>query len=223
VAQTPADVAAALERVKALHAKGQDAEALAACESLAKSLPADLPDASRFEVLWQLADLRSHEDHHEAAIAAYEACEPLLTSLGKTRGLVISANNRSYHLAMLGRRDDALALLRLARERSRLAGQPMLLRAYRGLAYWHLEWGQHDEAESAARVAVQQARIWGEPGDLGESLLQLARVLAKSARTDRALLHYTEAVLLLDQAGRASAAEAKAEMAALGAVPGGAR
>src|SRR5688500_5131238 len=95
----------------------------------------------------------SDADDHEATIAAY---------------------------AMLGRRDDALAMLRLNRERSRRAGQPMLLRAYRALAYWHLEWGQGDEAESAARVAVQQARIWREPGDLGESLLQLARVLAKT-------------------------------------------
>ena len=118
---------------------------------------------------------------------------------------------------------EALAKLRLERERSRRVGQPMLLRAYRALAYWHLEWGQFDEAESAARVAVQQARTWGEAGDLGESLLQLARVLAKTARTDRALLHYTEAVALLEQAGSPSATEAKAELAALGAVPGGAR
>jgi hypothetical protein len=120
-------------------------------------------------------------------------------------------------------REEALAMLRLSRERSRRAGQPMLLRAYRALAHGHLEWGQGDEAESAARVAVQQARIWGEPGDLGESLLQLARVLGKTARTDRALLHYTEAVALLEQAGRTSASEARTEMAALGAVPGGAR
>jgi hypothetical protein len=117
----------------------------------------------------------------------------------------------------------ALAVLRETLEQSRRAGQPMLLRGYRALAQGHLACGQGDEAESAARVSVQQARIWGEPGDLGESLLQLARVLAKTARTDRALLHYTEAVALLDQAARPTAAEARAELAGLGAVPGGAR
>jgi tetratricopeptide (TPR) repeat protein len=214
-----ADVAAELERVKALHAKDQDQDALAACTALAQALPADLPDTARFEVLWQLADLHSHEEHHAQAIAAYEACEPLLTALGKTRGRVISCNNRGYHYAMLGRRDDALAMLREARERSRAAGQPMLLRAYSALAYWHLEWGQADEAESAARVAVQQARAWNDPGELGASLLQLARVLVRTDRTDRALLHYTEATALLDAARPAQAAQARAEAAALTAVP----
>jgi tetratricopeptide (TPR) repeat protein len=219
MALTAADVAAELERVKALHAKDQDEDALAACTALAQALPADLADAARFEVLWQLADLHSHEEHHDQAIAAYAACEPLLAALGKTRGRVISCNNRAYHFALLGRRDEALAMLRESRERSRVAGQPMLLRAYSALAYWHLEWGQADEAESAARVAVQQARAWNDPGELGACLLQLARVLARTDRTDRALLHYTEATALLDAARPAQAAEARAEVAALTAVP----
>lgn len=219
MALTATEVAVELERVKALHAKDQDAEALAACGALAKALPAGLADATRLDVLWQLADLHSHEDHHADAIAAYEACEPLLLALGKTRARVVSCNNLGYHLAMLGRRAEALAMLREARERSRVAGQPMLLRAYSALATWHLEWGQVDEAESAARVAVQQARAWNDPGELGACLLQLARVLARTDRTDRALLHYTEATLLLDGSRPALAAEARAESAALAAVP----
>jgi tetratricopeptide (TPR) repeat protein len=223
VALTADAVAAELKRVKALHAEDHDPQALAACAALAGALPGDLPDAARFEVLWQLADLHSHEDHHEQAIAAYAACEPLLVALGKTRGRVVSRNNRGYHFALLGRRDEALALLKESRELSRVAGQPMLLRAYSALAYWHLEWGQADEAESAARVAVQQARAWNDPAELGASLLQLARVLAKTDRTDRALLHYTEAIPLLDGPRPGQAAEARAESAALASVPPAAR
>jgi tetratricopeptide (TPR) repeat protein len=213
------EVAAELERVKALHAEDRDAEALAACAALAAALPAGLADAARLDVLWQLADLHSHEDQHEQAIAAYEACEPLLAVLGRTRGRVVSCNNRGYHFAVLGRRDEALGMLKESRELSRVAGQPMLLRAYAALAYWHLAWGQGDEAESAARVAVQQARAWNDPGELGACLLQLARVLARTDRTDRALLHYTEAISLLDGPRPAQAAEARTEVAGLSAVP----
>jgi tetratricopeptide (TPR) repeat protein len=220
---TAAQVADELARIQDLHRKDQDADAATAMEALVGALPVDLDDAPRLAVLWQWADLRSHADAHEAAIEAYLACAPLLERLRKLRGKVVSANNRGYHLAMLGRREEALAALREAREAARLVGQPMLLRAYGALAHWHAEWGQHDEAESAARVGVQQARAWGDGGELGAALLTLARTLAKTPRTDRALLHYTEAVALLEQAGRAGAAEAKAELGRLAAVPPGAR
>jgi|GEM_PF-4277227 len=223
MARTAAEIAAELERVTALHAKDQDAEALSACEKLAHDLPSNLGDAERFGVLWQLADLRSHAEDHAGAVAAYLACGPFLERLGKQRGLVVSANNRGYHLAQLNRREEALAALREAREAARKVGQPMLLRAYVGLATWHLEWGQTDEAESAARVAVQQARVWADPGELGSTLVALARVLVKTARTDRALLHYTEGVALLQQAARPEAAQARTELGLLSAVPPGAR
>jgi tetratricopeptide (TPR) repeat protein len=224
MALTAAQVAAELARVQRLHQQDHDAEAREALEALVKALPADLGDEERFAVLWQWADLRSHADDHAAAVEAYLACAPLLDRLDKPRGKVVSANNRGYHLAMLGRREEALAALREAREAARLAGQPMLLRAYGGLATWHAEWGQLDEAESAARVGVQQARAWGDAGELGSALLTLARVLARSSRTDRALLHFTEAAALLEQAGRPeAAAEAKAGLSALAAVPPGAR
>jgi tetratricopeptide (TPR) repeat protein len=221
--RTAADIATELERIKALHAADKDAEALAACEALAGALPADLPDAERFAVLWQLADLRSHAEDHEGAVAAYLAVGPLLERLGKQRGQVVSANNRGYHLGMLGRREEALAALRESREAARKVGQPMLLRAYGALAYWHQEWGQPDEAESAARVAVQQARVWADPGELGAALVQLGRVLVRTARTDRALLHLTEGVALLEQAGRPQAVEVRRELSALTSVPPGAR
>lgn len=216
------DVKARLQQAQALHAADQDAQARALLEALVPALPADLPDADRLEVLWTWADLRSHADDHAAALEAYAACEPLLQRLGRARGLVVAANNCGYHLAMTDRREEALEALRSARERSRAVGQPMLLRAYRGLAYWHLAWGQADEAESAARVAVQQARSWADAAELGEALLQLARVLARTQRTDRALLHFTEGVACLERAGQ-DASAAKAELAALSTVPGGAR
>lgn len=120
---------------------------------------------------------------------------------------------------------DAAALdaLRRAREEARRRGQPALLRAYAALAAAHRGRGEGDEAESAARVAVQQARIWGDPAELGLCLLELARALVRTPRADRALLHYTEAVGLLEAAGRPEAAAARAEAQALGTVPGGAR
>lgn len=223
MALTATQVADELARIQRLHAEDQDAQARAAIEALVAALPHGLADEPRLAVLWQWADLRSHADEHVAAVEAYLACAPLLERLGKHRGKVVSANNRGYHLAMLERREEALAALREAREAARAVGQPMLLRAYTGLAHWHAAWGQLDEAESAARVGVQQARAWGDGGELGAALLTLARVLAKTPRTDRALLHYTEAAALLEQAGRPAAAEAKAELAALAAVPPGAR
>ncbi len=115
-----------------------------------------------------------------------------------------------------------LDALRAAREEGRRRGQPHLLRAYVALAVGHLAAGEPDAAESAARVAVQQARAWGDPGELGEALFALGRVLAATERADRALLHLTESVACLERAGR-EAGPARAALAALGRVPGGAR
>ena len=169
MALTAAAVAAELERVKALHAKDQDPEALAACAALAGVAPAATsPTRARFDVLWQLADLYSHEDHHEQAIAAYAACEPLLA---RAREDARARRSRATTAATTSRCSAAATRRwRCCGSRascSRVAGQPMLLRAYAALAYWHLEWGQADEAESAARVAVQQARAWNDPAELG--------------------------------------------------------
>lgn len=120
-----------------------------------------------------------------------------------------------------------LEALRAARERARALGQPHLLRAYAALAAGHLVGGQLDEAESAARVAVQQARTWAEPADLGRALVLLARILARGQRTDRALLHYTEGLAWLERAGtpaaRAEADAARPEVSALSDVPPDAR
>lgn len=117
-----------------------------------------------------------------------------------------------------------LARLRREREAARAAGrQPELLRAYRGLAAALLEAGAFGEAESAARTAVQQARVGDDPAELGECLLGLARVLARTPRTDRALLHYTEALALLAGPRPALAAQAREEAAGLSRVPPGGR
>lgn len=118
---------------------------------------------------------------------------------------------------------SAIAALQAARERARALGQPGLLRAYVALAGARLAAGRLDEAESDARAAVQQARAWGDPVELGVALVALARALARTARTDRALLHYTEALGLLIPAGHPLAEDARREAAALSAVPGGAR
>ncbi|MFM8978996.1 MAG: hypothetical protein ACKOSS_00805, partial [Planctomycetia bacterium] len=197
---------------------------LARCEALRAGLPAAAPPAVRLPVLWAHADLVSQAGRHEQALEAYAACAPLLALLGRRREQVVCANNRGYHLGMLGRRDEALAALREARETARPLGQPLLLRAYVALAHWHAAFGQLDEAESDARVAVQQARTWADAGELGGALVQLARVLARTPRTDRALLAYTEGVAALEQGGRGpAAAEARRELEALAAVPPGAR
>ena len=120
--------------------------------------------------------------------------------------------------------DADLQALRATLERVRLSRrQPELLRAYAALGAGYLTAGRIDEAESAWRTAVQQARICAGAADLGRSLLGLARTLMRTPRTDRALLHYTEAVHALTGSDEAARAEAAAEMAALGRVPGGAR
>ncbi len=116
--------------------------------------------------------------------------------------------------------------LRAALEAARAGRlQPALLRAYAALAAAYLAAGDLSPAESAWRTAVAQARISAGPLDLGRGLLGLARTLARTPRTDRALLHYTEAIACLQglPEGQAEAAEARTEVAQLGSVPGGAR
>ncbi len=120
--------------------------------------------------------------------------------------------------------DVDLQALRDALEAARAGpGQPALLRAYRALGEGYLASGSIDEAESAFRTSVQQARIWNDARDLGLALLGLGRTLARTERTDRALLAFTEAVGSLhgldDEAARAAAAEIQG----LRDVPGGAR
>lgn len=161
--------------------------------------------------------------HRDAeALAASEALVRALPADLSAEARLKALNHLGDHLAQLGRRDEALAALREAREHSRLVGQPALLRAYGGLSVWHLAWGQVDEAESAARVAVQQARAWGDPGELGTALVQLGQTLARAGRADRALLALTEGIACLQKAGK-PAREAEAALAALSSAPGGAR
>ena len=83
MALTAAQVADELARIQRLHQQDHDDEARTAIEALVKALPHDLDDDSRFAVLWQWADLRSHADEHVAAVEAYLACAPLLERLGK--------------------------------------------------------------------------------------------------------------------------------------------
>ena len=101
--------------------------------------------------------------------------------------------------------------------------QPALLRAYADLAAGYHALGRTDEAESAWRTSIQQARVAGDAVDLGRALLGLARTLARTPRTDRALLHFTEAIACLAERDEGTRAQAITEMRALGRVPGGAR
>lgn len=126
--------------------------------------------------------------------------------------------------AAAGRHDEALARLREAREARRgEARQPGLLRSYAALGRCHLAAGQLDEAESAARTAIQQARVFGDPRELGLGLLLLGRVLARTPRSDRALLAFTEAVSCLRGRDEGAEAEAAEALRAVTRVPGGAR
>jgi hypothetical protein len=117
-----------------------------------------------------------------------------------------------------------LGALRAAREEARRIGaQPGLLRSYLALSEAHLLRGEVDEAESAARTAVQQARACSLPADLGRGLVALARALARTPRLDRALLHYTEALPLLAAHDPETHAVALGEAQRIGDVPSGAR
>lgn len=120
------------------------------------------------------------------------------------------------------RNHERLEALRAERERRRGMGQPHLLRAYVELSLEHLRQGQGDEAESAVRAAVQQARAWADPAELGACLVQLARTQAHLKRSDRALLAYTEGLAHLALAGH-DVRDVRAELEALGRVEGGAR
>ena len=120
--------------------------------------------------------------------------------------------------------DPTIEALRTALAAARAGRrQPQLLRAYAALGAGYFAADRLSEAESAWRTAVQQARIAAGPLDLGRALLGLARTLARTPRTDRALLHYTESVAQLRGRDDEAAAAAAAELAALGHVPGGAR
>ncbi len=117
-----------------------------------------------------------------------------------------------------------LDVLRAALATARAAHrQPGLLQAYRALGDGYLAAGLIDEAESAFRTSVAQARIWNDPAEVGRSLLGLGRCLGRTERTDRALLAYTEAVSGLAGRDEPLAEVARAELKALRDVPGGAR
>ena len=136
--------------------------------------------------------------------------------------LPLPSGSAGYPLAMLS--SGEIEALREHVEKARAARrQPELLRAYAALGAGYLAAGRLDEAESAWRTAIQQARVMGDPTDLGRALLGLARTLARTERTDRALLHYTEAIHCLAACDEAAREAAASEMAALGRVPGGAR
>ena len=114
--------------------------------------------------------------------------------------------------------------LRLALEVRRAGGrQPGLLRAYRQLGCAYLAADRLDEAESALRTAIAQARIHGDDLETGLGLLELGRAQHRLERADRALLAYTEAAGCLAGLDPAALAAATAEVRTLGSVPGGAR
>lgn len=114
--------------------------------------------------------------------------------------------------------------LRVALETSRAAGrQPGLLRAYRDLGRAYLAAARLDEAESALRTAIAQARIHGDDLETGLGLLELGRAQRGLDRADRALLAYTEAAGCLAGRDPVALAAASAELCALGSAPGGAR
>jgi tetratricopeptide (TPR) repeat protein len=193
-------------------------------EALAASLPPDAPESRRLEVLWHLADLRSRAERHDLAAEAYEAVVPLLEHAGLRREAAVAANNLAYHHSRGGRPDRALSWILDSLERYRVLGrQPDLLRAHVNAGFYRLERGEMERAESSFRVAVQQARTYSDPGELGTCLLWLGRSLARGGRPDRALLAWTEALGHLQRAGSPLAEEASAEVAAVRGVPGGAR
>lgn len=114
--------------------------------------------------------------------------------------------------------------LRLVLETRRAEGrQPGLLCAYRQLGCAYLAAGRLDEAESALRTAIAQARIHGDDLETGLGLLELGRAQRRLERSDRALLAYTEAAGCLVGRDAAALAAATEEVRTLGSVPGGAR
>jgi tetratricopeptide (TPR) repeat protein len=118
----------------------------------------------------------------------------------------------------------AIADLRVGLEARRTEGrQPGLLRAYRQLGCAYLAEERLDEAESALRTAIAQARIHGDPLEIGQGLLELGRAQRGLGRADRALLAYTEAAGCLAGLDSAALAAATAGLQSLGSVPGGAR
>ncbi len=222
---TPSELAEALDTIRELRRAKKADEARKHIETLCAAIPKDADPLERAKALLVRADMRSHADEHDAAIEAYLAVIAELDNVGEGTQAAISVNNLAYHYAMLDRRDEAIDALRESVERRRvLAKQPYLLRAYFNLGYWYLEWDRLAEAESAFRVAIQMGRVWQEPGELGKSLLYLARCVARADQADRAILAYTEAIPNLRAADQdALVTEATNELASLSSVPGGAR
>jgi tetratricopeptide (TPR) repeat protein len=194
------------------------------CERLVATLPADANEDLRADVLSCLADLRSREDDHAAATAAYTEVLPLLDRTGRGADAALAATNLAYHAARLRSHDDALRWAEEALERRRALGcQPALLRAHVNLGYYRLERGEPDLAESSFRNALQQARTFGDPAEKAVCLVWLGRALLRQDRRDRALLAYAEALPLLATLGSPLLEEARAEMLAIRTAPGGAR
>jgi len=114
--------------------------------------------------------------------------------------------------------------LRTALEARRAEGrQPALLAAYRRLGEAYVSAGRPHEGESALRTSIQQARVHGNPAELGAGLLALGRALLVLGQRDRALLAYTEASQCWADVDESSRRQAEQALRALGSVPGGAR
>jgi tetratricopeptide (TPR) repeat protein len=128
-----------------------------------------------------------------------------------------SPETRSSTLPTVEAAREALAAARAG------ARQPDLLRAYRRLGRCYLATGRVDEAESALRTAIAQARIHGDRREVGLGLLELGHAQRELGRADRALLAFTEAAGCLKGLDPAAWAAAGHALQALTSAPGGAR
>jgi tetratricopeptide (TPR) repeat protein len=223
---SPSEASTILDRIEEARGhldQGRAAEARSLLEPLLSAGEAG-SDALRADLLWTFATACGRLEAHDDAAKAYEAALPLLDRLGRGADGAVAANNLAYHHRAAGRGDQAVTwILDALERRRRLARQPDLLRAHLNAGWYRLDRGETERAESCFRVAVQQARTFADPAELGTALLWLGRAVHRGGRPDRALLAWTESLANLERAGSPLAAEAAAEIRAVRGVPGGAR
>jgi tetratricopeptide (TPR) repeat protein len=141
-----------------------------------------------------------------AEAALREACT-ILEGLGEKGFLSTRAACLGLCLALLDRPTEAEPFIELAQQTTTTDDWTTINLVHAAQSAVHFSRGSLSEAEEHARQAVAVAAHSDLPNVKGDSLVQLADVLAASGKQDDAIAAYSEALMLYEQKENLVAAE----------------
>jgi class 3 adenylate cyclase/tetratricopeptide (TPR) repeat protein len=151
-----------------------------------------------FEMNW-LGEIARIAGDLPAALSYLETACEALERVGNTGSLATAVLELGHVLCLLGRYDEADALVEKGRRLSDLGDVSTQIAWRRGLAVIHSARGEHVEAERLAREGVSWASRTDSPLVQGDALSDLAEVLEAAGRRDEAVAAWQEALHLYDR------------------------